>query len=136
MRPHTKTMSTAAEERIERLESRVDKIEDRISVNLQRIFESLEELKIGAAKHACPAPGSCITLGEKLQETFRAHTATMLRVERLELRILEMDRSTTNEFHKLEKQKMWILGAWSVIALAASVVGGVAVIAVNIWLKK
>lgn len=129
-------MSTVAEERIERLESRVDKIEDRISVNLQRISESLEELKIGAAKHACPSPGACITLSEKLQETFRAHTATMLRVERLELRILEIDKATFTEFHKLEKQKMWILGAWSVIALVASFVGGIAVIAINIWLKK
>ena len=127
---------TATDERIERLEVRVDKIEDRINVNLQRIFEALEELKVGAAKHACPSPGACIGLGDKLQETIKHHHATMLRVERLELKMIDMDRSTLTEFHKLEKQKMWLLGAWSVIAFCAAVIGAIIPIAINFYLKK
>lgn len=136
-------MTTPNEDRIERLENRVDKIEDRINVNLQKIMEALEELRVASVKGACPAPGACVGLGKELEHAITSHNATMLRVERLELKLLEMERMAMmesrrveNQFHKIDTQKAWVLGAWSVVALAASIVGALSVAVLNYYLKK
>lgn len=123
------------DDRIDRLENRVDRLETSISADLRRIFEKLEILAIDTTKHACPAPGSCVGLSSKLQDAITAHNATMLRVERLELKILECERATMGEFHKLEKQKMWVMGAWSVISIISAIIGTLATIIISHYLK-
>lgn len=129
--------------RIERLENRVDKIEESINKHLQRIFESLEELRVHNAENKCPAPGMCVALSKELQNAITAHNATMLRVERLELDILKVEklvqaesRTVERQFSKLETQKAWLLGAWSVVAFLASIVGAVAVVALKYVFDK
>ena len=131
------------EDRIDRLEKRVDKIEDSIDENLAKIFQALEELKVSGVKNACPAPGACVGLSSELQHAITAHNATMLRVERLELRILDAEklaiqesRKVEREFAKLEKQKAWVLGAWSVIALCAAIVGTLITLLTTYLLNK
>lgn len=129
--------------RLERLEKRVDKIEDSINVNLQRIFEALDEMRVSHAENKCPAPGACVGLGKELEHAIVAHNATMLRVERLELAILKVEqltimesRNTERKFAQLDTQKAWILGAWSVVAFLASIIGAVAVIALRQLFEK
>lgn len=88
-----------AEERTAQLEGRVDRLEDRYQTDVVAIHSKLDSLQtliskslVETAKTACPAPGSCIVLGESLKATIAAHNATMLRVERLELRMMEIER--------------------------------------------
>lgn len=137
-------------ERIDRLEVRVDRLEDKIASDISKIFEKLHDLgesmakgAIEAAKNYCPAPGSCLTLSDNLKHLIEAHNATMLRVERLELKMLEMDRETMRSLHRIdgqfaniEKQKAWLLGAWSVVALGAAIVGTGLTIVVTHFLGK
>ena len=123
------------DDRIERLEDRVTRLETSIDSKLAQIFEKLNALTLDGVKNACPAPGACIGLGKELEHVLAAHNATMLRVERLELKMIEIERSTTAGFHRIETQKAWILGAWSVVAFCAAIVGGIATIVANYYLK-
>jgi len=88
-----------ADEQIERLEGRVDRLEDLYRADIVAIHAKLDALVasvsasiLDVSKTACPAPGSCLVLGESLKAVIAAHNATMLRVERLELRIMEIER--------------------------------------------
>jgi hypothetical protein len=129
-------------DRVERLEKRVDKIEDLVAANLQRIFEALEELKIDGVRNACPSPGACLQLSHDLTSAIKYLDATTQRVERLELKILDLEREkmretqrVQEEFHKLNVQKAWILGVWSAVAFFASVIGAGITIWINHLLK-
>ena len=88
-----------ADEQIERLESRVDRLEDQyrtdvtaIHAKLDTLVNSINAALVKSAKSECPSPGACIGLGLELKNQVIAHNATMLRVERLELRILDMEK--------------------------------------------
>ena len=143
-------MPTTSEDRIDRLETRVDRIENKIGADISKIFEKIDALSatvmqaaVDSAKHACPAPGSCVGLNDQLKHVIEAHNATMLRVERLELKMLDMDRETLKSLHRidgqfanLEKQKAWILGVWSAIAFFAAIVGTVLTIMVGHFIDK
>lgn len=88
-----------ADERTHRLEQRVDRLEDQyrddvsaIHGKLDSLVQSVNSVLVRTAKTECPAPGSCMSLSADLKATIVAHTSTMLRVERLELRILDLER--------------------------------------------
>ena len=89
---------TVEAQRIEALENRVDKIEDTnrndiatLHTKIDGLVTSINNVLVAAAKApVCPAPGSCMTLNVTVQELIKAHNATMLRVERLELKLLEL----------------------------------------------
>jgi hypothetical protein len=89
-----------ADEQIERLDDRVTRLEDRTNQEIVAIHTKLDALltlntnaQVEVAKKPdCPSPGACIVLGESLKATIAAHNATMLRVERLELRMLEIEK--------------------------------------------
>jgi hypothetical protein len=134
------------DDRIEKLEDRVTRLELSIESKLAMIFEKVNQLSLDSVKNACPSPGSCVTLSKELdhacvkfskelEHAIVSHNATMLRVERMELKLLEIDRMTIAGFHKIETQKAWVLGAWSVVAFFAAVIGAVGGIVVNHWLK-
>jgi len=129
-------------DRIDLLERRVDRIEDEIRKHLQRIFENLEELKVSSARTACPSPGACGSLGNDLAHAIRAHDATMMRVERLELKLIDLEREATKEaikiqqeFNKIYVAKAWLLGVWSAIAFCASILGAGLAIWINHMFK-
>ena len=132
----TPTRDTDSDSRIERLERRVDKIEDLINVQLQRIFEAINALTVEGVKNACPSPGACVNLTKELAHSIKAHDATMMRVERIELKMIDIDREMVDKFHKIETQKAWVLGAWSVIAFCAAIVGALATILISHYLPK
>jgi len=84
---------------VELLEERVNRLEDRTNSEIVAIHSKLDSLStlinqvlVATAKRECPSPGACITLGEKLQNQIAAHNATMLRVERLELRMMDLEK--------------------------------------------
>ena len=88
-----------ADDQIEKLEDRVTRLEDRTNSEIVAIHTKLDALltlvnkaMVESAKHTCPAPGSCLVIGESLKSTITAHNATMLRVERLELRMMDIER--------------------------------------------
>jgi chromosome segregation ATPase len=123
---------TPTEERIHRLENRVDKMEDSVAKNLQRIFEELQELRV-----------SSVGPSKELEYLLTAHNSTMLRVERFEIRLLDYERAamaearkTEREFAKLESQKAWLLGVWSVVAFLAAILGALLPVALNYLLRK
>lgn len=87
-----------ADERTDRLETRVDRLEDQYREDVSAINSKIDLLVaavnssvVTSAKTACPSPGSCVTLSVELQNAIRAHNATMLRVERMELRMMTME---------------------------------------------
>ena len=94
-------------DRIDMLEGRVDKLESTISADLRRIFDKLETLTTEGGK-------SGVATAKDLCHVISAHNATMLRVERIEIELI-----------KLNQQKAWILGAWSVVALVSSIAGAI-----------
>jgi len=102
----------SSEARIDALETRMDRFEDTVGQDIRRIFEKLDALTEASHRNHCPTPGACITLSAELQHVLKAHNSTMLRVERLELELI-----------RLNQQKAWIVGAWTVIAFFASIVG-------------
>jgi hypothetical protein len=64
-------------------------------------------------------------------------------VERFELKLLDFERAAVAEsrkvdaeFAKLEKQKAWILGAWSAIAFCSSIIGAVLTVVVSHFVDK
>jgi len=86
------------EERTAQLENRVDRLEDQYRNDIATIHSKIDILvttinasSVAVAKNACPSPGACIGLSSKLEAAIVAHTSTMLRVERLELRILAIE---------------------------------------------
>jgi hypothetical protein len=123
-------------ERIDKIETRVDRLESAFESKLDAIFAKLNTLAIDTVRNACPKPGACIGLSNDLEHAVRALNASLLRVERLELKILEVDRMCVSGFHKIETQKAWILGAWSVVAFCASALGAIATILVNYYISK
>ena len=113
------------DDRIDKLEGRVDRLETSISEELKWIRKSIEEMKIAAVKTACPSPGACIGLGQELQHVIKAHNATMLRVERLEIQLIAINQ-----------QKAWIMGAWAVVAIIASAIGALGGIVIAHFIGK
>ena len=86
-------------DQIDKLEDRVTRLEDRTQTDIVAIHAKLDSLLtiinkalVDGAKNACPSPGACVTLAVDLRNQIVAHNATMLRVERLELRILDMEK--------------------------------------------
>lgn len=112
-----------ADEQINRLDARIDRLESQWLEEIRRVHIKLDVLAESGARNACPSPGACILLGERLEHQILAHNSTMLRVERLEIRMLAKD-----------KKESWLLGAWAVIALFAAALGTVATIVVNHYL--
>jgi len=101
-----------AEERIEKLENRVDRHEDLYRSDITSIHNKIDTLVaavnaavVSAAKSTCPAPGSCLTLSPLL-------TAMTARVERLEIRILS-----------IEKWRGWITGVGAVLVILVTLFG-------------
>jgi hypothetical protein len=90
---------TAAEQQIEKLEIRVDRLEESYKSDIVAIHSKLDGLTtllnqslVSNAKHACPSPGACIILGEKLDSQSKLLNANVLRVERLELRMMDIEK--------------------------------------------
>jgi hypothetical protein len=146
-----------SDDRIDKLETRVDRLEDRIATDITKIFEKLDALTnsvnvnaLRAAKAECPNPGACVQLSNDLTHTVKLLTAQTERVERLELKMLEFDRARVEsdkinilamqgvkeEFHKIDKQRAWVLGVWSAIAFFASVIGAVLTVIISHYLDK
>lgn len=144
-------------ERIERLETRVDRIEDKVAADLSKIYTKLDEMSIviskaavRAAKAECPNPGACVQLSHDLSHTVKLLTAQTERVERLELKILDFDKARVEadkqnvlalheiqkQFHKIERDKAWVLGAWTVMALIGGIVGTVLTITISHFIGK
>lgn len=113
------------DDRIEKLEDRVDRLETSIAADLRRIFEKLEVLSVENAKNACPKPGACINLGNDLEHLLKAHNATMLRVERLEIQLIALNQA-----------KAWIMGAWAVVAIIAAAIGSLGGIVIAHYIGK
>jgi hypothetical protein len=72
------------QEEIDRLDARVTKIEGDIWAELKTIRETLVALQINSARSGCPSPGKCLQLDTALG-------SAVLRIERLELRMMEID---------------------------------------------
>lgn len=104
-------------DRIDMLEGRVDKLESTISADLRRIFDKLEALTTEGGKTG-------VATAKDLCHVTAAHNATMLRVERLEIELI-----------KLNQQKAWLLGAWTVVALVSSVIGAITTFLVTKFVK-
>ena len=73
---------------------------------LDRIETNLDAVRTHLQNHpSCPNPGMCLQLNQ-------AHTQTMARVEKLELRILA-----------IEKWQSWLMGVAALLMLLATVFG-------------
>jgi hypothetical protein len=57
------------------------------------------------------------------------------RVESDKINILAM-QGVKEEFHKIDKQRAWVLGVWSAIAFFASVIGAVLTVIISHYLDK
>ncbi len=93
------------DKQIEQLDNRVTRLEERTDNEISVIHAKLDALVtavnksiVRSVKSECPAPGSCLILEQKLHAIDDAHdrhivehTATMLRVERLELRMMALE---------------------------------------------
>lgn len=106
----------------QRHESRIHTLEEGIATDIRRIFEKLEQ----------QAEDRSISK-ERLEHLTAAHNATMLRMERQEIKVLEIERHMLVQFHKVEKTKAWLVGLWSGVAFFASILGAGIAIAVN-WI--
>jgi chromosome segregation ATPase len=116
-------MSSPESPRIDALENRIDRLEVNISNDLRRIFDKLEALTLDTTRNACPSPGACVGLSKELENQIRAHNATMLRVERLEIQLIE-----------LHQERAKLVGIWTAIAFIASLLGGAFVFVVGkLW---
>lgn len=85
--------------RLELLESRVDRVEAQYRSDIGEIHRKIDALSalvsksfVESAKNACPSPGLCLTLNETVKGQIAIQNSTMLRVERLEIRILAMEK--------------------------------------------
>ena len=74
-----------SDQRIDKLEERVNRIDDSIWTELKSINEKLTLLQVSEAKNHCPVPGKCLTLDTALG-------SAVLRIERLELALIDIDR--------------------------------------------
>ena len=106
--------------RLEQIEERVGKIEDRHEKVLDDIYKQLNSLNISV---------------NSLQTAIVAHNATLLRVERLELKMLEIEKDTMIKFHTIDKQKAWVLGIWSACGFFGAIIGTLATILLKQWIK-
>lgn len=73
------------DQRITDLANRVDRIETDLWAELRQISATLTKLEVSAARNHCPAPGKCIWLESAL-------SSSVLRIEKLELRMIDMDQ--------------------------------------------
>lgn len=85
--------------RIDQLEKRVDRLDNQYREDIVAIHQKLDvltnainEVLVKSARIECPSPGACIALSERLSAQVVAHNATMLRVERLELRLMDVEK--------------------------------------------
>jgi hypothetical protein len=106
-------------EQIEHLDNRVTRLEERYLADLSSIHAKIDGLvailnrsMVDQASKSCPAPGSCIGLGESLKSLIINHNATMLRVERLELRMMDA-----------EKWQSRIMGGFSIAVVILTLFG-------------
>lgn len=97
-----------ADEQISRLDTRIDRLENQWLEEIRRVHEKLNTLTESDAN----AKGPLALVTERLENQIVAHNSTMLRVERLEIRMLDKD-----------KREAWLTGAWAVIAFVASIIG-------------
>jgi hypothetical protein len=100
------------DERSAHLETRVDRLEDQYRAEVVAIHAKIDSLvtavnaaAVANTKAACPAPGTCLTLSPLL-------TSMTARVERLELRILSM-----------EKWRGWITGVGAALVIIVTLFG-------------
>lgn len=137
---------TASDQQIEKLDDRVTRLEEAYRADIITLHAKIDGLTtllnqslVANAKQACPSPGACIVLSEKLTAQVSAHNATMLRVERLELQIIEQGlerkelitrQNATEEFTKqdarikeLEKWQGRLIGAFSLMMIALTIFG-------------
>ena len=94
-----------ADEQIEKLDDRVTRLEHQSREDIVAIHQKLDTLTnkineslVSQAKRDCPAPGSCLVLSEQLKAAVTAHNSTMLRVERLELRMMKQENGSSKMF--------------------------------------
>lgn len=117
-------------DQLEKLDDRVTRLEERtnaevialhakldtkiagICTKLDEMLTILNNSLVANAKNSCPSPGACIGLGVELKAHIVAHNATMLRVERLELRMMDM-----------EKWQGRLLGGLSVVMVVLTLFG-------------
>jgi hypothetical protein len=115
---------------IARIDARITRLESSTSESMKSIGEKIDKLTdainatmLDSARNHCPSPGACISLSAELQHTIAAHNATMLRVERLEIQLIQ-----------LHQERAKIIGVWSAIAFMASIVGGgIAFVVGKLW---
>jgi hypothetical protein len=113
----------ALTERQNRTEARFEAAIKSIDTKLDALTAAINATMIDSARNHCPSPGACIGLSSELQHTIAAHNATMLRVERLEIQLIQ-----------LHQERAKIIGIWSSIAFMASIVGGgIAFIVGKLW---
>ena len=86
-------------EQIDLLEERVTRLEEQtrndivlIHTKLDKLLAAINDAAISSAKHSCPSPGACIGLGADLRNQVVLLNANTLRVERLELRMMELEK--------------------------------------------
>ena len=72
-------------EEIARLDARVGKLEDDIWNELKGIRVTLTAIQVSQAGNHCPSPGKCLQLDTALG-------SAVLRIERLEMRLMELDQ--------------------------------------------
>jgi hypothetical protein len=101
-----------SDDRIDKLEKRVDRHEDNYKSDITALHSKIDTLvtmvnaaMVRAAKAECPSPGTCLTLSP-------AVTAMTARVERLELRLLSM-----------EKWRGWITGIGAALVIIVTLFG-------------
>jgi hypothetical protein len=87
------------DKQIEQLDNRVTRLEDRTETEITAIHAKLDSLvtllnshMVSAVKRECPSPGACVGLSENLKTHISYLTATTARVERLELRMMDLEK--------------------------------------------
>jgi hypothetical protein len=116
-------MPTPESPRVDAIEHRLDRLENNLSTDLRRIFQKLESLTLEGVRQACPNPGACVGLSKELENQIAAHNATMLRVERLEIQLIE-----------LHQERAKLVGIWTAVAFMASIFGGaIAFVIGKLW---
>jgi hypothetical protein len=124
------------QERIDRIEQRQDDQERRIAAKLDQIFKSLEEMRLERVKNMA-------TTERDLERAVNVNTATLLRVERLELKMIDLERKhddhereSAKKFACIDQQKSWFIGAFSVVGFVSSILGALSIMLIKYWLEK
>lgn len=86
-------------EQIDKLEIRVGKLEETQRTDIAALHTKIDDLKemltnnlVSQAEHKCPSPGACLVLSKELEFATKVQTSTLLRVERLDLRLLSVEQ--------------------------------------------